>query len=355
MVKRLTVFSLIITIFLSLVFTAPVSAASKFKDVSDDFWAKSEIDFLSTKGIIKGYDDGTFRPNDAVKRVQAAIMITRALDLDVNNRPDPGFTDIKGLDKEAYNAVAAVVDEGFFPKGETFRPYEVLTRADMAIVLVKAYNLEGTYNGITDVSGELLNYVSALAFNGITQIYEDGTYKPNNSVKRAHFSVFFARILEPYYRVYVNTRENPAIIGDVWTINVEDWLEGYMSYDIELTDMITDGQQAWELLQEANMFNEEAPEGQKYILAKFRFTLLDYEGKVSSSFSIDQSKFSAVSSNGVVYDNPFVITPEPQLSNDLYVGGEVEGWVPFLINEDDTPLIVWQRDWDDELWFSLEG
>ncbi|WP_181502859.1 hypothetical protein [Paranoxybacillus vitaminiphilus] len=49
-----------------------------------------------------------------------------------------------------------------------------------------------------------------------------------------------------------------------------------------------------------------------------------------------------------------IVEPEPSLSTELYEGGEVEGWVAFLVDEDDTPLIVWQREWDDELWFSLE-
>lgn len=48
----------------------------------------------------------------------------------------------------------------------------------MAVTLVKAYHLERTYQGkITDVSGKLYNYVSALAVNGITQIYDDGTFQ----------------------------------------------------------------------------------------------------------------------------------------------------------------------------------
>lgn len=46
---------------------------SNFKDVPEDFWAKEEIEFLSSKGVIKGYHDGTFKPNEPVKRVQAAL------------------------------------------------------------------------------------------------------------------------------------------------------------------------------------------------------------------------------------------------------------------------------------------
>ncbi|RAK23460.1 S-layer family protein [Anoxybacillus vitaminiphilus] len=347
------VFSLLISMFFPGLVT---EAKSKFKDIPEDFWAKEEIEFLSSAGIIKGYNDGTFKPNQPVKRVQAAIMITRALGLDTSNRPNPGFKDIKNLDKEAYNAIAAVVDEGIFSKGQTFRPNEVLSRGDMAVALVKAYNLEGIYNGeIIDVSEELLTYVSALAANGITQIYDDGTFKPNKGVTRAQFAVFFARVLEPSFRIGpVNSRENPAKLGETWVVETDDWLYGHHKYEIELTDVITDGELAWDIIREANMFNEEPSFGQKYILAKFRFKLLDFDGTAFSSYDINSSKFEAVSSNGVVYDSPIIVEPEPSLSTELYEGGEVEGWVAFLVDEDDTPLIVWQREQDDELWFSLE-
>jgi hypothetical protein len=348
----LSVFLLFSFMFLPVSMT---EAKSKFKDVPDDFWAKTEIEFLSSKGIIKGFSDGAFRPDQPVKRVQAAIMITRALGLDTSNRPNPGFQDIKNLDKEAYNAIAAVVDEGIFPKGKTFRPNEALSRADMAVALVKAYDLKGTYHKpITDVSKELYPYVSALAANGITKIYQDGTFKPNNTVTRAQFSVFFARVLEPSFRVPVNSKENPAKLGEPLVMETDNILYGRHKYEIELTDAITDGEQAWQMIQAANMFNEEPPAGKKYILAKFRFHLLEFNGKTFSSYDLSPVQFEAVSKSGVVYDHPLVVEPEPRLSANLYKGGEVEGWVAFLVNKDDAPLIVWQREWDDELWFSLE-
>ncbi|MFB5166787.1 S-layer homology domain-containing protein [Parageobacillus toebii] len=48
---------------------------SNFKDVPEDFWAKEEIEFLSSKGVIKGYHDGTFKPNNGVTRAQFAVFL----------------------------------------------------------------------------------------------------------------------------------------------------------------------------------------------------------------------------------------------------------------------------------------
>ena len=52
----------------------------KFKDVPDTHWAAKAIEELSDKGIIKGYEDGTFKPEQSVTRAEVAVMISRALE-----------------------------------------------------------------------------------------------------------------------------------------------------------------------------------------------------------------------------------------------------------------------------------
>ncbi|WP_378209983.1 S-layer homology domain-containing protein [Anoxybacteroides rupiense] len=333
--------------------TTKVEAASKFKDVTNDFWAKSEIEFLSSKGVIKGYSDGTFKPNEPVKRVQAAIMITRALGLNTSNRPNPGFKDIKNLDKEAYNAIAAVVDEGIFPKGTYFNPNQPLKRGDMAIALFEAYNLTGNYTGYVwdvDKNTKTFQAVNALAANGITKIYEDGTFKPNNSVTRAQFSVFFARTMNKEFAV--NARLNPAHLGEVVIgQKSRDYINGQLKYELQLTDVILDGQQAWQMIETENMFNEPAPAGMKYILAKFKIKALQVQ---QGSFYISNLNFEAVSKSGTIYQYAPIVTPSPEFGAELYTGGENEGWVAFLIKEGDQPTIVWKKGEADELWFALD-
>ncbi|MFS1515753.1 S-layer homology domain-containing protein [Bacillus sp. SCS-151] len=220
--QKFKIFTLTITLLISVLLSGmTVRASTSFSDVSDDFWAKNEIEFLSGENIIKGFSDGTFKPNDEVKRVQAAIMIVRALGLDTSNRPNPGISDINFLDQEAFKAIATVVDEGIFAKEDYFYPYSALTRGEMAVALVNAYKLEGTYEGeITDVSNELFPYVSLLASNGITQIYDDNTYKPDNTVKRAHFAVFFSRVLDDSFKVK-NEEETTESEDELTTQNID--------------------------------------------------------------------------------------------------------------------------------------
>lgn len=174
--------------------------AATFVDVPETHPSVLEIEFLADTKIIKGYSDKTFKPFNNVTNSQVALMISRALKLDVNNRPNPGFTDLSNVDQETYRAIAAVVDEGIFPKGTKFRPYEPITRGEMAQVLVNAFDLKGTtQKEFKDVSANNPYYkaIKTLAASNITTGYEDGTFKPSTPLTRAHFSTFMSRIIEP--------------------------------------------------------------------------------------------------------------------------------------------------------------
>lgn len=54
-----------------------------FKDVDGTFWAKDAIDGLVQAGIVRGYTDGTFKPNDPVSREEFASLITQTFYLDL--------------------------------------------------------------------------------------------------------------------------------------------------------------------------------------------------------------------------------------------------------------------------------
>jgi hypothetical protein len=334
------------------VYGGSASAANKFSDVSSGFWAQKEIDYLSSRGVIKGYANGNFGPNDQVKRVQAAVMIARALKLNLNGRPNPGFKDIP-TSHYAYKEIAAVVAEGIFPKSTYFNPNQPLTRGDMAVALLEAYDLTGEYTGYVwdvDKNTKTFRAVSALAANGITKIYEDQTFKPNNGVTRAQFSVFFSRAMDKSFAV--NARLNPSSLGETVTGQLnEDYTNGQLKYELQLTDVILDGDKSWQMFLAENQFNEPAPAGMKYIMAKFKVNALQVQ---QGNFFVSNYDFEAVSESGTVYEHASVVTPKPEFGAKLYTGGENEGWVVFLVKEDDQPTIVWNQGDIDELWFTLD-
>jgi hypothetical protein len=196
--KKSKLFGLGLFMIMSLLtFSTTLEASSQFKDVPNTHWAKYDIDFLVSKGIIKGYADGTFKPEKPVSKRQVAIMLIRGLGLNTNNRPSLNIRDLNS-NAEGYKEIITAIDEGFFITNDYFEPNKPITRIQMARALAIAYKISGEYQGsINDVkSEEDIKYVSALAFNGITNIYPDGTYKPFNQVTRAQFSAFMARSIK---------------------------------------------------------------------------------------------------------------------------------------------------------------
>ncbi|WP_240376121.1 S-layer homology domain-containing protein [Bacillus piscicola] len=214
----------------TLVFPATAGAQSSYKDISDDFWAKDAIDNLSEQGIINGYKDNTFRPNAPVKRSQAALMLTDALDLETSERPNPGFSDVDA-DDAIYEAVAAVADEGILEgKNDKFMPNDELTRAQMAKILTVAYELEGEADeDFADIDEDYwaYEYIEALAANGIASGYDkDNTFRPSESTKRAQFAVFLKNSVE------VEAPEAPEIEVDEEIVEVlNDTMEAQLGLD----------------------------------------------------------------------------------------------------------------------------
>jgi len=151
-----------------------------------------------------------------------------------------------------------------------------------------------------------------------------------------------------------HSRGDPSPVNTAQTIHFGySWSQ---ITDAELTLLnIKRGDTAWSAVKEANMFNDAPKDGQEYLLAKFRFKVIQTSD--SKSYDVSSYGFDIVSSDGVVYDKPFVVSPEPSLSKELYPGASTEGWVAFVINKDDaSPLISFNRDTNDqdELWFSLK-
>lgn len=75
------------------------------------------MDFLASKGIIKGDPTKNFDVNKEITRLEAAEMIIKSLGLDMTNRSALIFTDITP-DHAGYPIIAAIVDEGIMKTDE---------------------------------------------------------------------------------------------------------------------------------------------------------------------------------------------------------------------------------------------
>ncbi len=102
-------------------------------------WAKDFIATAAANGIVSGYDENTFGPNDLITREQMAVMIAKALKIDVEDS-NITFADKEKVSSWAKNAVAASAEKGII-KGypdNTFKPLGKATRAEAVTVIMKA-------------------------------------------------------------------------------------------------------------------------------------------------------------------------------------------------------------------------
>jgi hypothetical protein len=180
------------------------AAAARFSDVSSNFWAKDEIDYLVQKGIIQGYKNGKFGKNDSVKREHAAIILAKALGIQNEPAPNPGFRDVP-TSHPAYKSIAVLTKYGIFSKANTFNPSGKLKRSQMAKIIAEGFKMEPAYVvSFKDVKSTdwFYQYASSLGSAGIAS-GSNGYFMPYSVINRTEFSVFVARALEAKFRTGV--------------------------------------------------------------------------------------------------------------------------------------------------------
>lgn len=176
-----------------------VSEAAKFKDVPSSYPYYREIKYLTDRNIITGYTDGTFRPGNTLKRVDAALLLARSLNLNTSNVPNVQFVDVPKTYRY-YNEIAAVAGAKIMTgkAGNKFDLNAPLTRAEMAVILQRAFKLQGKANvEFIDVKPGSFGYeaISALIANKITEGYNDNTFRPGQTVTRVQYALFLYRSL----------------------------------------------------------------------------------------------------------------------------------------------------------------
>ena len=120
----------------------PLTMESGFRDVEEGRWYASAVDWASCDGVINGFPDATFRPDEAITREQAAVILYRyapVMGRDNEARADlSGFDDAGSISSYATEAVSWACSVGIlsgYPDG-TLRPGGQATRAQIAKMIV---------------------------------------------------------------------------------------------------------------------------------------------------------------------------------------------------------------------------
>ncbi len=160
-----------------------------FRDIAGH-WAESQINAFSEAGLLSGYDDGTFRPNNSITRAEFAVIAARICGLTAPGSTEAVFSDIAGhwAENEILALAAAGVINGY--EDGSFRPDSQITRQEAAVIIADLLELEsdGTqthFTDSTDVADWASSAVEALAQAGILSGYEDGSFRPRSNITRA--------------------------------------------------------------------------------------------------------------------------------------------------------------------------
>lgn len=171
----------------------------EYSDVLPTQWFSQHIGYLSNKDQISGYLDGSFKPYQVITRAEAATLLGRALGYD-GIQSDTIFKDVaKTSFASGYiqRAVEAKIITGY--EDGTFKPEKTISRAEMAILITKAFELtsaQSTQNIFVDVSQSMaaFPYILPIIEARVTKGYSDNTFRPNENVTRSEFAAFLTRV-----------------------------------------------------------------------------------------------------------------------------------------------------------------
>ncbi len=168
---------------------APTLAAS-FTDVAPRY--KEAVNFVVSKGV-EGFSNTQFGVYHNIKRVDAAIMLAKVLELDIENAPASGFTDVPARGVPYVNALkAAGIVNGV--SDTKFDAHSMITRGEIALWLRSGFNLEGSADiPFTDVAPQYQQAVSALVENKITDGLTPTRFGTDEHAIRGDYAIFLYR------------------------------------------------------------------------------------------------------------------------------------------------------------------
>ncbi|WP_240419708.1 S-layer homology domain-containing protein [Paenibacillus periandrae] len=161
-------------------------------------WAEKVIQDLIKAGVIAGYPDGTFKPDHKITRAEFVTLVVKAFNL--NGQNGKVFADTGSHWARA--AIATAEAQGLISgySDAAFGPDDYITREQMAVIMVSAAKLDMTKEGTyykdgQDVSDWARSAIAASTYHGLLNGYSDGSLQPQSNTTRAEAVAIIARTL----------------------------------------------------------------------------------------------------------------------------------------------------------------
>lgn len=224
--KKYKLLSIVAAFVLSFLAASNMVMANEYRDTKDHY-AKESVKRWSEYGVVNGYQ-GFFRPNDKITRGELAVILNRILSYRNQFQVATNFSD---LENKFYTQSVLALNEQGILKGNNnaLRPNDTVTREEAAVLLVRAFGLEGKSAGV--VAAKDGSEVSVWAKDAITLLMEqqfmkgyEGKVFPKNNLTRAEIVTLLDNMIGQYidksgeYEVKQPSNPNQLIIiraGDV--------------------------------------------------------------------------------------------------------------------------------------------
>lgn len=178
------------------------NTASRFTDTRNH-WAKDDIETLAARGIVTGVTETTFEPDRSITRAEFATLIVKALNL--TSSVPAGFADV-AENAWHYTYVNAAANAGLITGYDGyFRPDDVITREEMAVIIAKAYvNLGGSassggiekFTDKNEIADWAYPYVDTVTSAGLISGMTPSTFVGSANTTRAQAASVIKRLLD---------------------------------------------------------------------------------------------------------------------------------------------------------------
>ncbi|MGE7947922.1 S-layer homology domain-containing protein [Lysinibacillus sp. NPDC093688] len=187
-----------------------------FKDVTKSHWAYESIKQVAEKGLVTGYEDGTYKPSAQVTRAEFATFLSRMFDS--KDRTTAKFKDVGShwaIDAIQEGLAVGFIQESDFTNNK-FEPNKPMTRGEMsrwlanglahanpeyAKAIEEMANSSLTIIPIPEfykggVNKKDLPYIGVALGTGLLSGYSDFTFKPNGNTTRAEVATILIRFMD---------------------------------------------------------------------------------------------------------------------------------------------------------------
>ncbi|MGM9574888.1 MAG: S-layer homology domain-containing protein [Oscillospiraceae bacterium] len=182
-------------------------ADNGFADVPADYVHYDEIMYVNGEGWMLGFRNNTFRPTAGMTRAMLANVVYRMMNGDASGLADVDFIDADTIHADYMDGVKYCVANKLMLgyRDDTFRPNEVLTRAQFVTVLCRMNDGKATsddaakvFKDFDTIAKDYIDAVNWAVENKLVQGYDDGNFLPNAPLTRQIFCVLLYRVnVEP--------------------------------------------------------------------------------------------------------------------------------------------------------------